>query len=295
MILCPTRQLSPFFREERIMKSSEAEFAFQDDSISQIAPHYASEIGINPAIVLGALAQNPLEQVFLSDAQEERLALIPGVVRKEQGTWHRFSRGIEVKFLSACKSSIVMRLKAGSSLPRHSHQDDEECLVLEGTMRFGGIYLDEQGYQCAPKGSDHKIVYAQTDALIYVRALPALKAPLTRIGNFIKTCLPGQREELITIQESDDGWDTYAEGIECKILYSTAYARSMLLRFTAGASLLDKTPSRRVECLILEGGAKVNNAMLYSGDYQCVEPSPSHPLELTTTTGTILFMRVQVA
>ncbi len=61
----------------------------------------------------------------------------------------------------------VVRLAAGSRVPRHVHEGNEEVLVLRGWVRIGGTELDEGDYLYTEAGEEHD-VEAVTDAMIFV-------------------------------------------------------------------------------------------------------------------------------
>jgi len=54
-----------------------------------------------------------------------------------------------------CRSSIMYRLEPGAILPAHTHQQDEECMILQGEVFIGDMLLRAGEYQFAPAGSQH--------------------------------------------------------------------------------------------------------------------------------------------
>lgn len=64
------------------------------------------------------------------------------------------------------RTSLV-RLRAGSRFPAHSHVGHEDVLVLAGTVSLGGIVLHTGDYLFTDPGEEHDVV-AIEDALIYV-------------------------------------------------------------------------------------------------------------------------------
>ena len=61
----------------------------------------------------------------------------------------------------------VVRLAAGSRVPRHVHEGSEEVLVLRGRVRIGGAELDEGDYLFTEAGEEHD-VEGVTDGAIFV-------------------------------------------------------------------------------------------------------------------------------
>ena len=69
-----------------------------------------------------------------------------------EGAWHRLLPGIERKVLHEQDGvmSYLLRFAPGAVLPAHRHPIDEECVVLEGTLRIGSLVLGPGGYHRVP-------------------------------------------------------------------------------------------------------------------------------------------------
>lgn len=63
--------------------------------------------------------------------------------------------------------SSVVRLAKGSRFPRHAHEGTEEVVVLEGTVRIGGVELGPGDYLFTTPGEEHDVV-AISQASIFV-------------------------------------------------------------------------------------------------------------------------------
>ncbi|MES2633565.1 MAG: cupin domain-containing protein [Pseudomonadota bacterium] len=93
------------------------------------------------------------------------------VVKPEDGSWHAFLPGIKRKVLAVNDGvmSYLLKFEPGAVLPAHRHPVDEECVVLEGTLKLGG--------QLLPPGSFHRVARDVLDcesssdegAVIYLR------------------------------------------------------------------------------------------------------------------------------
>jgi quercetin dioxygenase-like cupin family protein len=68
--------------------------------------------------------------------------------------------------------SSVVRLLAGTRVPRHVHEGSEEVLVLSGTVRIGGVELQAGDYLYTEAGEEHDVA-AVTDAEIFVSSTRA--------------------------------------------------------------------------------------------------------------------------
>ena len=64
-------------------------------------------------------------------------------VPAEGGSWHGFLPGIERKVLHEQDGvmSYLLKFAPKAVLPAHRHPHDEECVVLEGRLRIGGLVL----------------------------------------------------------------------------------------------------------------------------------------------------------
>lgn len=98
-------------------------------------------------------------------------------VRAEEGLWRTIAPGVERKLLwvSGTAESSMVRLAPGAMVGGHLHPADEECVVLEGSLRIGPDLVLRQGdFHVAASGSMHEVVTTDTGALLYIRG--ALKA-----------------------------------------------------------------------------------------------------------------------
>lgn len=93
-------------------------------------------------------------------------------IEADEGTWQPFAPGVQIKVLNEREGvlSYLLRLQPGASLPAHRHPLDEECIVLEGTLRVGtGIEIGAGGYHLAHQGALHATVSTRTGATVFLR------------------------------------------------------------------------------------------------------------------------------
>jgi len=98
-------------------------------------------------------------------------------VRANEGEWVQALPGAEVKILyqkgEDGSLSYLARLAAGFEMPGHMHELDEECIMLEGDLSMGDIYLEAGDYHFSAKGMNHGKHRTEHGALIFLRgALP---------------------------------------------------------------------------------------------------------------------------
>lgn len=98
------------------------------------------------------------------------------VVRADAGNWTRVLPGILIKRLHAdaasCAETNLWRLGPGAVIPEHQHADDEECLVVEGSIIQDGIEYHAGDYLHARAGSRHVPLMAPRGALLLIRSQP---------------------------------------------------------------------------------------------------------------------------
>ena len=97
------------------------------------------------------------------------------VVRRGEGVWEETADpGVFVKqlFVDGGRETVtrLVRLEAGARIPPHRHLGFEQCLVLEGVMRAGGLSLRAGDFNCAAPGSVHEEIYTEEGALLLIVA-----------------------------------------------------------------------------------------------------------------------------
>jgi len=93
-------------------------------------------------------------------------------VRADEGQWQQIQHGVYRKHLfndnARGTSTVLIRMEAGSSLPRHRHYGVEECLVLEGDIQAGEERLHAGDYHCAMAESIHERLTTVNGALFLI-------------------------------------------------------------------------------------------------------------------------------
>lgn len=96
------------------------------------------------------------------------------VVRQDAGQWQPLVAGISVKRLrvdvAQGNETTLWRLEAGAVIPPHQHHDDEECLVVEGSIFQDGIEYFAGDYLHAVAGSRHSPLSSPRGALLLIRS-----------------------------------------------------------------------------------------------------------------------------
>lgn len=91
-------------------------------------------------------------------------------VRSGEG-WEKVAPGVERKVLwrSGGAKSCMLRFAPGAQVAPHLHAHDEECVVLEGTVRIGNIVLQPGDFHGGRQGSMHELSTTDTGAVVFLR------------------------------------------------------------------------------------------------------------------------------
>ncbi|MEX0828507.1 MAG: cupin domain-containing protein [Haliea sp.] len=99
---------------------------------------------------------------------------VTSVVRAGAGDWRLLVDGVHVKTLrldrARTSETSLWRLDPGSHIPPHAHRQEEECLVLEGSIHYAGEIYEAGDYLLTPPGHRHAKFYAPTGALLLIRS-----------------------------------------------------------------------------------------------------------------------------
>jgi anti-sigma factor ChrR (cupin superfamily) len=87
--------------------------------------------------------------------------------------WQRTAiEGIDVRPLHVDEPSdtvtMLVRMAAGTSYPRHRHGGDEQCYVLQGDLEVEGRKLRAGDFQFAPKGSIHGVQSTVGGCILFI-------------------------------------------------------------------------------------------------------------------------------
>jgi anti-sigma factor ChrR (cupin superfamily) len=137
---------------------------------------------LDPDIVAALIAaQRPDNDADAAALQRVRARLMRQVaadstshhvaIAAEAGSWHRFLPGIERKVLQEREGvmSYLLKFAPGAVLPAHRHPHDEECVVLEGTLRIGDLVLGAGGFHSVRRDVLDADSTTEEGCLIYLR------------------------------------------------------------------------------------------------------------------------------
>ena len=91
----------------------------------------------------------------------------------EKLDWIKITDNLDVKVLTQDHEKKIQtaywRLKPGAIVPGHYHNNDEDCLVIEGDIRFGDHQLFSGDFHSMKKGSTHPDMSTTHGALLYLK------------------------------------------------------------------------------------------------------------------------------
>ena len=95
------------------------------------------------------------------------------VIRRDEGQWRNILPGVSIKILredaDERNQTTLWRLQPGASVPKHQHTQNEECLVLEGSIVHADVEYFAGDYLLSPIGMPHDIFFAPKGALFLIR------------------------------------------------------------------------------------------------------------------------------
>jgi anti-sigma factor ChrR (cupin superfamily) len=94
------------------------------------------------------------------------------IVRADEGVWREVAPGITMKPLwtdaRTGRQAMLARCAPGAVFPGYTHACDEECLVLEGEIRFGELLLRAGDFHLARAGTEHPAAVSPGGCLLYL-------------------------------------------------------------------------------------------------------------------------------
>jgi anti-sigma factor ChrR (cupin superfamily) len=99
---------------------------------------------------------------------------LPGTLtlRGDTADWIVYSPGITYRVLHVDeklkRQSLLVKMQPGSVYKSHGHDIDEECLVIEGDLRFGDLHLRAGDYHLATPEMVHPTGRTESGCLLHV-------------------------------------------------------------------------------------------------------------------------------
>jgi len=99
---------------------------------------------------------------------------LPGTAtqRAADAEWQQHSEGIVFRVLKVDEArrrqTLLVKMQPGALYKSHSHDIDEECLVIEGDLRYGDFVLRAGDYHVASPGTHHPTGTTTAGCLLHV-------------------------------------------------------------------------------------------------------------------------------
>ena len=130
---------------------------------------------VKPAVLArtrkAALKERVLARIAVPAPAATRKPAIITIPASDEG-WFEAIPKIHIKqvYTDGTAESYLVRLEPGARAPAHDHPGDEECVVLEGSVRYiGGSTLNAGDYEAVLAGARHSELVSDTGALVYLR------------------------------------------------------------------------------------------------------------------------------
>ena len=92
--------------------------------------------------------------------------------RAAEAPWVAMGEGVAYRVLredpAAGRRAVLIRMQPGAVYQSHSHEIDEECLVIEGDLHFGDLELRAGDFHVALKGTVHPASRTVNGCLLHV-------------------------------------------------------------------------------------------------------------------------------
>lgn len=120
----------------------------------------------------GAIVRRVRARVLKAIADES--AALREVVPAGTVAWRPFLPGIERQVLheSGGVMCYLLKFAPGAVLPAHRHPVDEECVVLQGSVRIGQLVLEAGSFQKVGRTVLDADTSSDQGAVIYLRGAP---------------------------------------------------------------------------------------------------------------------------
>ena len=96
------------------------------------------------------------------------------IIRADERAFVPLIPGVAIKPLrvdrSANTQTSIWRLEPGSAIPEHSHTSEEECLVMEGEILWGGKAYGPGDFLIARAGAHHEPFLSPRGAMLMIRS-----------------------------------------------------------------------------------------------------------------------------
>ncbi len=133
------------------------------DLAAELAAHQVAE-PVSPAVA-ARIKHRVLDRIARAEPGHTTL-------HADDNSWQVFKQGVDIKVLHEADGvmSYLLRLAPGAVVDAHRHPVDEECVVMEGTVRIGNdLVVQAGGFHLAHKNTLHAPITSELGATMYLR------------------------------------------------------------------------------------------------------------------------------
>lgn len=124
------------------------------------------------AIAPAAPRPSVRDRLMARVAAYEELRSLADVRRNEGGWLSAGFPGVDVRPLfrdrTSGQSTVLIRMEPGAKLPTHSHGANEQCLVLEGDIRWGEVAYEAGDFVVMAKDTTHPELHSKSGNLLLI-------------------------------------------------------------------------------------------------------------------------------
>ena len=146
------------------MRSKPSPNIISEAALGVLLPAFAPIAPRHPA----ALRKRVMARVQRAVAHAKLIETIPA----GDGDWAELLPKVHGKrvYTDGVAESWLIRLEPGAHAPAHDHPAAEECIVLQGSVRYlGGSTLNAGDYEVVQPGFHHTELVSDTGALVFLR------------------------------------------------------------------------------------------------------------------------------
>jgi quercetin dioxygenase-like cupin family protein len=136
--------------------------------VAPVKPKAARNAGLKERILAQTAAPAPGAAPRPAPKRKPAIITVPA---SDEG-WFEALPKVHIKqvYTDGTAESYLVRLEPGARAPAHDHPGDEECVVLEGSVRYvGGSTLNAGDYEAVLEGAHHTELVSDNGALVYLR------------------------------------------------------------------------------------------------------------------------------
>jgi quercetin dioxygenase-like cupin family protein len=119
---------------------------------------------VTPVAPPAELKQRLLDQIGQAQPAKSGMEIVPA---DDTGFVQTPMPGVEIRYLKN-KSTFLVRMAPKTYLPAHEHQHNEQCLMLEGSVRGDGQTARAGDFVFMPAGSLHSQLYSEEGCLFLI-------------------------------------------------------------------------------------------------------------------------------